>query len=159
LPPMAEVVRKSAAATEEQRARHVHGELDDTAARWQHYRTPASPTHSKIARAGRPWARLTERGPPGGVPEATRPRCWHLICQPECQFDQSYNEDSAEDNELSENKLWSVGRANFDYCAPRTYGHLEKFLSPSGHESDSVTARGYRRMERAGHGAEGLFRC
>jgi hypothetical protein len=40
-----------------------------------------------------------------------------------------------------------------------TYGHLEKFLSPSRHESDSVTVRGYGRMERAGHGAEGLFRC
>jgi hypothetical protein len=40
-----------------------------------------------------------------------------------------------------------------------TIGHLEKFLSPSRHESDSVTARGHRRMERAGHGAEGLFRC
>src|SRR5436309_4213148 len=38
-------------------------------------------------------------------------------------------------------------------------GHLEKFLSPSRHESDSVTARGHGRMERAGHGAEGLFRC
>jgi len=36
---------------------------------------------------------------------------------------------------------------------------LEKFLSPSRHESDSVTARGHGRMERAGHGAEGLFRC
>ena len=40
-----------------------------------------------------------------------------------------------------------------------TDGHLEKFLSPSRHESDSVTARGHGRMERAGHGAEGLFRC
>jgi hypothetical protein len=38
-------------------------------------------------------------------------------------------------------------------------GHLEKFLSPSRHESDSMTARGHGRMERAGHGAEGLFRC
>ena len=38
-------------------------------------------------------------------------------------------------------------------------GHLEKFLSPIRHESDSVTARGHGRMERAGHGAEGLFRC
>jgi hypothetical protein len=38
-------------------------------------------------------------------------------------------------------------------------GHLEKFLSPSRHESDSVTARGYGRMEEASHGAEGLFRC
>ena len=40
-----------------------------------------------------------------------------------------------------------------------TFGHLEKFLSPSRHESDSVTVRGHGRMERAGHGAEGLFRC
>src|SRR6184192_3120240 len=40
-----------------------------------------------------------------------------------------------------------------------THGHLEKFLSPSRHESDSVTARGHGRMERAGHGAEELFRC
>ena len=40
-----------------------------------------------------------------------------------------------------------------------TKGHLEKFLSPSRHESDSVTVRGHGRMERAGHGAEGLFRC
>jgi len=39
------------------------------------------------------------------------------------------------------------------------FGHLEKFLSPSRHESDSVTARGHGRMERAGHGAEELFRC
>jgi hypothetical protein len=38
-----------------------------------------------------------------------------LICQPECQFDQRYNEDrNAKDNELSENKVWSLGRANFD---------------------------------------------
>src|SRR5438093_2574648 len=29
-----------------------------------------------------------------------------------------------------------------------TRGHLEKFLSPSRHESDSVTARGHGRMER-----------
>jgi len=38
-------------------------------------------------------------------------------------------------------------------------GHLEKFLSPSRHESDSVIVRGHGRMERAGHGADGLFRC
>ena len=41
----------------------------------------------------------------------------------------------------------------------KTYGRLEKFLSPSPRESDSVTARGNERMERASHGAEGLFRC
>ena len=41
----------------------------------------------------------------------------------------------------------------------QSVGHLEKFLSPSRRESDSVTASGHRRMERAGHGAEGLFRC
>src|SRR5947208_1574486 len=36
--------------------------------------------------------------------------------------------------------------------AAMAIGHLEKFLSPSRHESDSVTARGHGRMERAGHG-------
>jgi hypothetical protein len=40
-----------------------------------------------------------------------------------------------------------------------TEGHLEKFLSPSRCESDSLTARGNGRMEEASHGAEGLFRC
>jgi len=40
-----------------------------------------------------------------------------------------------------------------------TAGHLEKFLSPSLCESDSLTARGNGRMEEASHGAEGLFRC
>ncbi len=39
------------------------------------------------------------------------------------------------------------------------YGHLEKFLSPSLCESDSLTARGNGRTEEASHGAEGLFRC
>jgi predicted dinucleotide-binding enzyme len=34
-----------------------------------------------------------------------------------------------------------------------------KIFSPSLRESDSVTARGDRRMERACHGSEGLFRC
>ena len=38
-------------------------------------------------------------------------------------------------------------------------GHLEKFFSPSGCESDSLTAMGHVRMERASHGADGLFRC
>jgi len=47
---------------------------------------------------------------------------WHSIYQPECQLDQSDNDDCAEDNELSENKLWSIGRANFDYYAPE---HIE----------------------------------
>src|SRR6266436_7775931 len=46
-----------------------------------------------------------------------------------------------------------------DNTGPHTLGHLEKFFSPSPHESDSVTARGNGRMERASHGAEGLFRC
>jgi len=39
------------------------------------------------------------------------------------------------------------------------YGHLEKFFSPSRCESDSLTAMGHGRMERASHGADGLFRC
>src|ERR1700747_2493699 len=38
-------------------------------------------------------------------------------------------------------------------------GHLEKFFSPSRCESDSLTAMGHGRMERASHGADGLFRC
>ena len=37
-------------------------------------------------------------------------------------------------------------------------GRLEKFFSPSLRESDSVTARENGQMERASHGAEGLFR-
>jgi hypothetical protein len=51
-------------------------------------------------------------------PKPTRPLWWHSIYQPECQLDQSDNDDCAEDNELSENKLWLVDRANFDYYAP-----------------------------------------
>src|SRR5262249_15608402 len=39
-----------------------------------------------------------------------------------------------------------------------TIGHLEKFFSPSRYESDSLTAMGHGRMERASHGADGLFR-
>jgi hypothetical protein len=43
---------------------------------------------------------------------------------------------------------------------PKTlYRHLEKFFSPSRCESDSLTAMGHGRMERASHGADGLFRC
>src|SRR6516165_11277791 len=37
-------------------------------------------------------------------------------------------------------------------------GHLEKFFSPSRCESDSLIAMGHGRMERASHGADGLFR-
>ena len=40
-----------------------------------------------------------------------------------------------------------------------TQGHLEKFFSPSRCESDSLIAMGHGRMERASHGADGLFRC
>src|SRR5215831_7174448 len=70
------------------------------------------------------------KSPPGGVPEATRPLRWHSIYQPECQFDQSYNDDCAEDNELSENILWSVDRANFDYWAPRAYRNVNDVGGP-----------------------------
>src|SRR5262245_3741678 len=48
---------------------------------------------------------------------------------------------------------------NLSARAGTASGHLEKFLSPSRHESDSMTVRGHGRMERAGYGAEGLFRC
>jgi putative ABC transport system substrate-binding protein len=46
-----------------------------------------------------------------------------------------------------------------DLVRRKVSGHLEKFLSPSRCESDSLTARGNGRMEEASHGAEGLFRC
>src|SRR5262249_22004360 len=81
--------------------------------------------------AGRPFAQVDERG-------ARRRRCrktrtgqvrWYSIYQPEGQFDQSYNDDCAEDNELSENKLWSVGRANFDYYAPRAHRNVNDVFS------------------------------
>src|SRR5215472_7407219 len=62
-------------------------------------------------------------------PKPTRPLWWHSIYQPECQFDQSYNDDCAEDNELSENERWSVGRANFDYYAPRAHRKVNDVLS------------------------------
>jgi hypothetical protein len=46
------------------------------------------------------------------------------------------------------------------YLLPTIFiaGHLEKSLSPTPHESDSVTARGNGRMERASHGAKRFFR-
>src|SRR5262245_56289584 len=40
--------------------------------------------------------------------------------------------------------------------ATKAKGHLEKFFSPSCCESDSLTAMGHGRMERASHGADGL---
>src|SRR5262249_17740323 len=46
-----------------------------------------------------------------------------------------------------------------DSVVELTKGHLEKFFSPSRCESDSLTAMGHGRMERASHGADGLFRC
>ena len=47
----------------------------------------------------------------------------------------------------------------FRDIAPVACGHLEKFFSPSRYESDSLTAMGHGRMERASHGADGIFRC
>src|SRR4029450_11865877 len=35
----------------------------------------------------------------------------------------------ADDNELSENQVWSLGRADFDYCAPRAYRNVNEVLS------------------------------
>src|SRR5215813_8660290 len=62
-------------------------------------------------------------------PKPTRQLWWHSIYQPQCQLDQSDNDDCAEDNELSENKPWSVGRANFDYYAPRAHRNVNDVLS------------------------------
>ena len=52
-----------------------------------------------------------------------------------------------------------VVQATVPEILKQTYGHLEKFFSPSRYESDSLTAMGHGRMERASHGADGLFRC
>src|SRR6516225_7749826 len=43
------------------------------------------------------------------------------------------------------------------FAVEPTLRHLEKFFSPSRCESDSLTAMGHGRMERASHGADGLF--
>src|SRR5438128_8835831 len=50
---------------------------------------------------------------------------------------------------------WSIPCHNQANPLPTndTPGHLEKFLSPSRCESDSLTARGNGRMEEASHGA------
>src|SRR5262249_58039609 len=94
------------------------------------------------------------KSPPGGVPEATRPLRWHSIYQPECQFDQSYNDDCAEDNELSENILWSVDRANFDYWAPRAYRNVNDVLS-----ADCALARWRAGVVPRRGGGDARFPC
>ena len=45
-----------------------------------------------------------------------------------------------------------------DFLYDKYEGHLEKFFSPSRCESDSLIAMDHGRMERASHGADGLFR-
>src|SRR5262249_34416060 len=58
-----------------------------------------------------------------------------------------------------------LGLRDFGYIegaaalSEQSEGHLEKFFSPSRCESDSLTAMGHGGMERASHGADGLFRC
>src|SRR6516165_6088521 len=51
------------------------------------------------------------------------------------------------------------GRSEAILHGDLSIGHLEKFFSPSRYESDSLTAMGHGRIERASHGADGLFRC
>src|SRR5262249_16078699 len=53
----------------------------------------------------------------------------------------------------------SSSRAGREQWHTIKQGHLEKLFSPSRCESDSLTAMGHGRMERASHGANGLFRC
>src|SRR5262249_59790053 len=48
---------------------------------------------------------------------------------------------------------------SFGQACRIAFGHLEKFFSPSRYQSDSLTAMGHGRIERASHGADGLFRC
>ena|SRR6516164_4314448 len=64
---------------------------------------------------------------------------------------------------LNDQPWLRTGASNHVYVAyndlGKTIGHLEKFFSPSRCESDSLIAMGHGRMERASHGADGLFRC
>ena len=53
----------------------------------------------------------------------------------------------------------AVGKSSPTFDLGMIGGHLEKFFSPSRYESDSLTAMGHGRMERASHGADGIFRC
>jgi dolichol-phosphate mannosyltransferase len=57
---------------------------------------------------------------------------------------------------LLSNMLTDLNLTDMECCYK---GRLEKFLSPSPDEPDSMSARGHERMERASDGAEGLFRC
>src|SRR5215475_3678361 len=50
--------------------------------------------------------------------------------------------------------IFSQGRTGLTNKGAFSLGHLEKFISPSRCETDSLTARGSGRMERASHGAE-----
>jgi len=75
------------------------------------------------------------------------------VCEPECPVD-AIKADSEPGLEK-----WLSLNAEYARIWPNITGHLEKFFSPSRCESDSLTAMGHGRMERASHGADGLFRC
>src|SRR5438093_8003557 len=72
------------------------------------------------------------------------------VCEPECPVD-AIKADSEPGLEK-----WLSLNAEYARIWPNITGRLEKFLSPSSHESDSVSARANGRMERASHGAEGV---
>ena len=60
---------------------------------------------------------------------------------------------------VDELEVAPVWMATVQGAVAKFNGHLEKFFSPSRYESDSLTAMGHGRMERASHGADGIFRC
>src|SRR5262249_4806523 len=61
--------------------------------------------------------------------------------------------------DIQASALWDQPPMKVQRVAEQIRGHLEKFFSPSRYESDSLTAMGHGRIERASHGADGLFRC
>src|SRR6516162_7103450 len=76
-------------------------------------------------------------------PTERTPTAWHTN-------DEYKNAEASEDASASS----AVANVSVHRVLPiptsSSLGHLEKFLSPSRHESDSMTVRGHGRMERAG---------
>jgi hypothetical protein len=68
---------------------------------------------------------------PSGVPEATsNPDAGIQFASQSVRMTKVKTKDcSAEDDELSENKLRSLGRADFDYCSPRACPNVNEVLS------------------------------
>src|SRR5262249_54994702 len=109
-----------------------------------------------------PWAKLDWIGSLVASPSIPRPARWGGSSQVAqlVQAMAGFGGGSGATESLNSVPLsGDTSRPSLLTTPQHTYGHLEKFLSPTPHESDSVTARGNGRMERAGHGAKRFFRC